>query len=92
MNKQAIPWTLREFKLVPDYHHLLRSSHHFTLLLLEDKLHLAPLRPDLQKVLDIGTGTGIWAIDFANEHPHVEVVATEISPIQPSWVPSNLRL
>ncbi|KAH7182306.1 S-adenosyl-L-methionine-dependent methyltransferase [Fusarium flagelliforme] len=67
-------------------------AHHFTLLLLEDKLHLAHLRPDLQKVLDIGTGTGIWAIDFANEHPHVEVVATEISPIQPSWVPSNLRL
>ena len=48
INKQAIPWTLRKFKLVPDYRHLLSSSHHFTLLLLEDKLHLAPLRPDLQ--------------------------------------------
>ncbi|KAM0193772.1 hypothetical protein ACHAPI_007423 [Fusarium lateritium] len=34
----------------------------------------------------------IWAIDFAEEHPNVEVVGTEISPIQPSWVPSNLRL
>ncbi|KAF5023095.1 hypothetical protein F66182_4852 [Fusarium sp. NRRL 66182] len=67
-------------------------AHHFTLLLLEDKLHLAPLKPDIQRVLDIGTGTGIWAIDFADEHPSVEVVGTEISPIQPSWVPSNLRL
>ncbi|KAF5667179.1 methyltransferase [Fusarium heterosporum] len=68
------------------------SGHHFTLLLLDDKLHLTPLKPDIQRVLDIGTGTAIWAIDFADEHPGVEVVGTEISPIQPSWVPSNLRL
>ncbi|KAF5654848.1 methyltransferase [Fusarium sp. NRRL 25303] len=34
----------------------------------------------------------IWAIDFADEHPHVEVVGTEISPIQPTWMPSNLQL
>ncbi|KAF4442964.1 hypothetical protein F53441_11608 [Fusarium austroafricanum] len=67
-------------------------AHHFTLLLLEDKLHLAPLRPDISRVLDIGTGTAIWAIDFADEHPGVEVVGTEISPIQPTWMPSNLRL
>ncbi|ENH64805.1 hypothetical protein FOC1_g10005570 [Fusarium oxysporum f. sp. cubense race 1] len=67
-------------------------AHHFTLLLLEDKLHLAPLKPDIQRVLDIGTGTAIWAIDFADEHPHVEVVGTEISPIQPTWMPSNLQL
>ncbi|KAG4253738.1 hypothetical protein FPRO03_07698 [Fusarium proliferatum] len=67
-------------------------AHHFTLLLLEDKLHLAPLKPDIRRVLDIGTGTAIWAIDFADEHPHVEVVGTEISPIQPTWMPSNLQL
>ncbi|KAF5984163.1 methyltransferase [Fusarium bulbicola] len=34
----------------------------------------------------------IWAIDFADKHPHVEVVGTEISPIQPTWMPSNLQL
>ncbi|KAF4965511.1 hypothetical protein FSARC_6691 [Fusarium sarcochroum] len=39
-------------------------AHHFTLLLLEDKLHLAPLGPDIQRVLDIGTGTAIWAIEI----------------------------
>ncbi|KAJ3540660.1 hypothetical protein NM208_g4960 [Fusarium decemcellulare] len=37
-------------------------AHHFTLLLLEDKLYLAPLKSNIQKVIDIGTGTGIWAI------------------------------
>ncbi|KAH7194503.1 S-adenosyl-L-methionine-dependent methyltransferase [Fusarium oxysporum] len=66
--------------------------HHFTLLLLENKLHLAPLKPDIQRVLDIGTGTGKTPCDFADEHPHVEVVGTEISPIQPTWMPSNLQL
>jgi ubiquinone/menaquinone biosynthesis C-methylase UbiE len=26
-------------------------------------------------VLDLGTGTGIWAMDFADEHPEAEVHA-----------------
>ncbi|KAJ3455389.1 hypothetical protein MRS44_013989 [Fusarium solani] len=42
-------------------------------------------------VLDVGTGTGIWAIDFADEHPSAQVIGTDISPIQPEWVPSNLE-
>ncbi|KAJ3542215.1 hypothetical protein NM208_g4210 [Fusarium decemcellulare] len=65
--------------------------HHVLTLLLDNKLHMAPLKKDIKKVIDIGTGTGIWAIDFADEYPHAEVVGTEISPIQPSWVPPNLQ-
>lgn len=38
--------------------------HHMFLLILGGKLHTAPLE-NPQKVLDVGTGTGIWAIDFA---------------------------
>ena len=38
--------------------------HHMFLLLLGGKLYTAPLE-NPQKVLDVGTGTGIWAIDFA---------------------------
>ncbi|KAF4458666.1 hypothetical protein FALBO_14583 [Fusarium albosuccineum] len=44
-----------------------------------------------KKAVDIGTGTGIWAIDFADEFPNAEVIGTDISPIQPSWVPPNLK-
>ncbi|KUI55877.1 Phosphoethanolamine N-methyltransferase 3 [Cytospora mali] len=29
--------------------------------------------------------------DFADEHPGVEVIGTDISPIQPKWVPPNLK-
>jgi len=45
----------------------------------------------LQKVLDLGTGTGIWAIDFADEYPSTAILGTDLSPIQPSLVPPNCR-
>ncbi|EXK36189.1 hypothetical protein FOXG_13466 [Fusarium oxysporum f. sp. lycopersici 4287] len=65
--------------------------HHFLSLLLDDKLFLSPLKDNIQSALDIGTGTGIWAIDFADQFPGAKVVGTDISPIQPSWVPPNLE-
>ena len=46
------------------YTQRLDMMHHIYLLLLQGKLHQAPLE-NPQRVLDIGTGTGIWAIDFA---------------------------
>lgn len=39
--------------------------HHLFLVMRDDKLHLAPIGPKPQRILDIGTGTGIWAIDMA---------------------------
>lgn len=66
--------------------------HHIFLLILGGKLYDAPVRPSsLKRVLDIGTGTGIWAIDFADENPGVDVIGTDLSPIQPTWVPPNAK-
>lgn len=64
--------------------------HHMCTLLLEGKLFLAPIPDNVQKVIDIGTGTGIWAIDFADEHPGASVIGTDVSPVMPTWVPPNL--
>jgi len=37
------------------------------------RLHLAPLPQDLQSAIDLGTGTGLWALDFADLYPSCEV-------------------
>ncbi|KAL2670037.1 hypothetical protein Neosp_014917 [[Neocosmospora] mangrovei] len=76
-----------------DEHHneSMDINHHLLSLSLNGKLHLAPLKKDIQKVIDIGTGTGIWAIDFADQYPSAEVIGTDISPIQPTWIPANLK-
>ncbi|KAL2814247.1 S-adenosyl-L-methionine-dependent methyltransferase [Aspergillus granulosus] len=66
-------------------------GHHLHNLLTGGRLYLAPIADDVQKVLDIGTGTGIWAIDFADLHPSATVIGTDLSPIQPSWVPPNVQ-
>jgi hypothetical protein len=34
---------------------------------------------------------GIWAIDFADQHPECEVVGIDLSPLQPTYVPPNLQ-
>lgn len=41
--------------------------------------------------MDLGTGTGIWAIDFGDTHPSASVTATDLSPIQPEIVPPNVE-
>ena len=63
--------------------------HHIFLMMLGGSLYTAPIDHP-QNVLDVGTGTGIWAIDFADMHPESKVIGNDISPIQPSWVPPNL--
>jgi ubiquinone/menaquinone biosynthesis C-methylase UbiE len=60
-------------------------------LTLSGKLHLAPVGSGVIDVLDVATGTGIWAIEFANNYPYAKVVGTDLSPIQPEHVPSNCR-
>ncbi|KAF9873172.1 hypothetical protein CkaCkLH20_09335 [Colletotrichum karsti] len=67
-------------------------QHHLFLLTFDDRLHLAPLDTENppQRVLDIGTGTGIWAADFADTYPESFVVGIDLSPIQPAFIPPNV--
>ncbi|KAK3343513.1 S-adenosyl-L-methionine-dependent methyltransferase [Lasiosphaeria hispida] len=65
--------------------------HHMLTLVHDGQLFRAPLKDNMGKALDIGTGSGTWAIDFADQFLSTSVIGTDISPIQPSWIPPNLR-
>ncbi|EQB58124.1 hypothetical protein CGLO_01662 [Colletotrichum gloeosporioides Cg-14] len=69
-------------------------QHNLMLLTLHEKLGLAPPNNQdyrVKRVLDVGTGTGLWAIDFADEHPDAEVLGTDLSPVQTTHVPPNAK-
>ncbi|KAL4403550.1 hypothetical protein CABS03_15002 [Colletotrichum abscissum] len=55
------------------------------------KLFLAELPDNAQKILDVGTGTGAWAIEVGETHPHALVVGIDLSLIQPQHVPPNVE-
>lgn len=51
------------------------------LLMLKGELHKAPVK-NPQKILDLGTGTGIWALDIAeyeNAHTHYALIYVQSS-------------
>lgn len=72
---------MRKCLLKPDL------QHHLVTLTLGDRLGMAPPNDrdsKVGRVLDVGTGTGIWAVDFGDEHPESQVIGVDLSPIQPS--------
>lgn len=66
--------------------------HHIFRLILDGGLYKAPLA-DLkpQRILDMGTGTGIWPIDLSQDYPEASILGNDLSAIQPNWVPPNVR-
>ncbi|KAL7269431.1 hypothetical protein RUND412_007913 [Rhizina undulata] len=66
--------------------------HHCCLLALHGNSFMAPVGKDWkpQRILDLGTGSGLWAIDVADQYPHAGIVGVDLSAIQPNWVPTNV--
>jgi len=59
---------------------------------LGNKLFLAPLEQDkVKNAMDIGTGTGLWALDFGDQFLNAKVIGVDLSPIQPQWVAPNVH-
>lgn len=65
--------------------------HHVFYRLLDDQLIRAPIDPNGLNILDIGTGTGIWAIEAGDRYPGATFTGIDLSPIQPRWIPSNVK-
>lgn len=60
-------------------------THQLIRITMGNKLLFAPIGRKLARILDVGTGTGIWAIEMGDEYPDTEIVGTDLSPTQPSW-------
>jgi len=57
---------------------------------MDEHLFLAPDGDTPERIIDVGTGTGIWAIDVANKFNDTQVIGTDLSSIQPPVGMGNL--
>lgn len=69
--------------------------HKFFSVARRGALHSTPFIPNYDRgprILDLGTGTGIWAIDMADKywHQNAEVWGVDLSLIQPRQIPPNI--
>ncbi|KAK1974104.1 methyltransferase [Colletotrichum cereale] len=68
--------------------------HNLYLRTFNDRLGTAPPNDPgykVGRVLDVGTGTGIWAIDFGDEHPEAVVTGVDLSASQAEFTLPNVR-
>ncbi|QKX55220.1 uncharacterized protein TRUGW13939_02312 [Talaromyces rugulosus] len=67
-------------------------QHHIFLLTFDGHLYNSPVdkHKTMHNVLDVGAGTGIWAVDFADAHPESTVLGVDLGANQPCLVPPNL--
>lgn len=85
-----ITWSVLREASIDSRHIDTMNLWHHIITTITGRLHRAPLKHP-QRAIDIGTGTGTWAIDFADENPGCEVMGNDISSFQPVMVPPNLE-
>ena len=60
-------------------------THQMIRITMGNKLFFSPLGENIERVLDVGTGTGIWAIEMGDQYPDTEIIGTDLSAVQPTW-------
>ncbi|KAL8645295.1 MAG: hypothetical protein Q9210_006783 [Variospora velana] len=69
----------------------LAITHQCFTSILNDQLSFQSIPRGTKRILDVGTGTGDWAIAVAERFPNAEIVATDIACFQPTdIVPPNV--
>ena len=58
---------------------------------MSNRLYYAPLPPAPARILDLGTGTGQWAIEMAERFPGARVLANDLAPVPATHGPPNVR-
>ncbi|KAF6808586.1 UMTA methyltransferase [Colletotrichum sojae] len=79
----------------------LDMAHVLIVKAIGSRLYLAPLeKSKVQRIMDIGTGTGIClrllmqpsgAVEMGDIFPNAEVIGNDLSAIQPTWTPPNVK-
>ncbi|KAF2703044.1 S-adenosyl-L-methionine-dependent methyltransferase [Pleomassaria siparia CBS 279.74] len=64
-------------------------QHALWVLTLDGALSSVTFPVPPRRVLDIATGTGLWCLEYAEQNPTATVLGTDLSPIQPTFVPVN---
>ncbi|OKL55231.1 hypothetical protein UA08_09496 [Talaromyces atroroseus] len=86
-----LPLTVHSLPVDEEELRRLEYQHDLRFLISQDeKLYQAPLC-DPGRILDIGTGTGVWAIEIGDKYPSAEVEGIDMLHLQPQMVPSNVR-
>ncbi|TQN65883.1 Secondary metabolism regulator LAE1, partial [Colletotrichum shisoi] len=70
-------------------------QHNMFLLSFDNKLGTAPpnirgSNVEVKRVLDVGTGTGIWAMEFGDEHPETEAYSQPFDYIHTRMMTSSI--
>lgn len=71
-------------------HTRLAIAHQAFLLCLDGQLTTARIHQDVKRILDVGTGSGDWAIAMGELYPDAEIIATDITIFQSVEVPPNV--
>jgi SAM-dependent methyltransferase len=69
-------------------------QHRAQWLTLGRRNYLSPLSTApgaVRRILDLGTGTGEWSFDMSEQFPTADIIGVDLSPIQPTYVPANVR-
>lgn len=56
---------------------------------LKNPLFRSPISEKAQNVIDLGTGSGDWALDMADKFPNLTIHGVDLHPPPRSWTAPN---
>ncbi|CAI4216935.1 unnamed protein product [Parascedosporium putredinis] len=66
-------------------------KHSMTKVITGGALGMAPVGDSPQKIIDLGTGSGVWAVEAGDYYPSAHILGVDLSPIQPYFAPPNVE-
>ncbi|KAI1824983.1 S-adenosyl-L-methionine-dependent methyltransferase [Xylaria intraflava] len=67
-------------------------QHRMTRICLNGALTTTRIPLDVKQIVDLGTGTGLWALEMAARYPQAEILGIDISRIQKTTaIPPNVK-